>query len=110
MLFETSLNLLSGYKVEDHQHAMVCFHPLVFHGDFLHGPERDLFRCPAETVDKVYHLYWIFLSCTMFVFRGTNKTVLTSNASPERLENMNKLIEDHRINFDVDVDVLCKLC
>ncbi len=31
MLPETSLNLLSGYKVEDHQHSMEYYHVLVFH-------------------------------------------------------------------------------
>ena len=39
MLPETSLNLLSGYKVEDHQHSMECYHVLVFHRSFHFGPD-----------------------------------------------------------------------
>ena len=60
MLPETSLNLLSGYKVEDHQHSMECYHVLVFHRCLSFGPERNLFKCPPDTVDKVYHLHWRF--------------------------------------------------
>ena len=36
--------------------------------------------------------------------------MLTSNASPKRLENLNKLIEDNRRNVDADIDVIYKLC
>ena len=66
MLPESSYNLLSGDKVEDHQHSMECFHVLVFHQNFTHGPERNLLRCPSTKIDQVYHLYWRFLSCVMF--------------------------------------------
>jgi len=69
MLPESSLHLLSGYKVEDHQHSMGCYHVLMFHRSFHFGPERNLFKCSPDTVDKVYHLYWRFFSCTMFLFR-----------------------------------------
>jgi hypothetical protein len=109
MLFESNLNLLSGYKVEYHQHAMECFPLLLFHGSFHRGPERNLFRCPLKTFDKVYYIYWRFFPCTIFLFRGANKTVLTSNASQQKLENKNKLIEKHRRIVDAHVDVLCKL-
>ena len=109
MLPESSVNLLSGYKVEDHQHSMECFHALVFHRVFR-GPERHLFRCPGEIIDKVYHLYWRFLSSTMFLFRGAQRIVLKSDASHETIENTNIMIENHRKNFNVDVEVLCILC
>ena len=39
MLPESSLTLLSGYKVEDHQHSMECYHVLVFHRSFHFGPD-----------------------------------------------------------------------
>lgn len=77
MLPESSLNLLSGYKVEDHQHSMECYHVLVFHRNFTNEAERNIFKCPLETVEKVYHLYWRFLSCAMFLFRGAHRTLQT---------------------------------
>ena len=46
MLPETSLNLLSGSKVEDHQHAMESCHILVFHRCFVDDTENVLFKCP----------------------------------------------------------------
>ena len=46
ILPESSLNIFSGYKVEDHHHAMECFHVLVFHRNFTNEPERNLFKCP----------------------------------------------------------------
>ena len=107
MLPDTSTNLFSGYKVEDHQHSMECFHVLVFHRNFTHIPERKLFKCPFETVDKVYHLYWRFLSCAMFLFRGAHRTVETD---PEMVEAANQVIIAHRRDFDQDVEVLAKLC
>lgn len=110
MLPDTSLNLLSGYKVEDHQHSMESYHVLVFHQIFTHGPERNLFTCPLTTIDKVYHLYWRFLSCVMFLFRGADRTFSTSTNSVEHLEATNATILEHRSNFDKDVEVLCKLC
>jgi hypothetical protein len=66
ILPESSLNLLSGYKVEDHQHSMECYHVLVFHRIFTREPERRMLKCPVGTIEKVYHLYWRFLSCAMF--------------------------------------------
>jgi hypothetical protein len=110
MLPETSLNLLSGYKVEDHQHAMESYHVLVFHRCFAVETEKVLFKCPLSTTLQVYHLYWRFLSCAMFLFRGADRTIVTSKDSPGKLEATNRTISDHRRNFDKDVEVLCKLC
>ena len=110
MLPESSVNLLSGYKVEDHQHAMECYHVLVFHRCFDVPTEKVLFKCPPSTTLQVCHLYWRFLSCSMFLFRGADKTVITSKQSPEKLERTNRIIATHRLNFDKDVEVLCKLC
>ena len=110
MLPESSLNLLSGYKVEDHQHAMENYHVLVFHRVFTNEPERNLFNCEVGTIDKVYHLYWRFLSCAMFLFRGADDTWATSANSEEEVARANELILHHRQNFDKDVEVLCKLC
>lgn len=110
MLPESSVNLLSGYKVEDHQHAMESYHVLVFHRCFDVPTEKALFKCPPSTTLQVYHLYWRFLSCSMFLFRGADKTVITSKQSPEKLERTNRIIATHRLNFDKDVEVLCKLC
>ena len=107
---DTSLNLLSGYKVEDHQHSMECYHVLVFHRIFTHGPERESFSCAGSMVDKVYHLYWRFLSCAMFCFRGADRTSATAADSEEALEAKNRVIIEHRKNFDNDVEVLGKLC
>ena len=110
MLPDSSLKLLSGFKVEDHQHSIKCYHVLVFHQIFTHGPERSLFICPNSRVDKVYHLYWRFLSIVMFLFRGADRTCATSGDSKEKVESMNRLILEHRKFFDKDVEVLCKLC
>lgn len=110
ILPESSLNLLSGYKVEDHQHSIECFHIIVFHRNFRRGPERDLFKCPKVTIDKVYHIYWRFISCTMFLFRGADRCVATIHDPIEVIERKNELIRYHRLNFDKDVEVLCKLC
>jgi len=110
MLQETSVNLLSGYKVEDHQHAMEAYHVLVLHRCFEVENERALFKVPESTTIQVYHLYWRFLSCAMFLFRGADRTVVTSEDSPEKLASMNRLVSSHRTNFDMDVEVLCKLC
>jgi hypothetical protein len=107
ILPESSLNLFSGYKVEDHQHSMECYHVLVFHRNFTHGPERELFSCDVSILDKVYHLYWRFLSCAMFLFRGADRTSATA---AESKEVQDRVILQHRMNFDKDVEVLCKLC
>ena len=96
MLPDSSLKLLSGYKVEEHQHSMESYHVLVFHLNFTHGPERNLFRCPIYKINKVYHLYWRFLSCVMFLFRGADRTCATSSDSKEKAESMNRLILEHR--------------
>jgi len=109
LLPESSDNLLSGYKVEDHQHAIECYHVLVFHRNFKRGPERELFTCGGDTIDKVYHLYWRFVSCTMFLFRGGDRAVVTANDSEDTIERRNLMIVDQRKNFDKDVEVLCKL-
>ena len=107
ILPESSDNILSGYKVEDHQHGMECFHVLVFHRIFTNATERNLLRCPLDTVDKVYHLYWRFLSCAMFLFRGADRTVETN---PENVAATNEIITSHRRDFIKDVEVLAKLC
>ena len=107
ILPESSSNLLSGYKVEDHQHALECYHVLVFHQNFTCLPERKLFQCASDTIDKVYHLYWRFLSCAMFLFRGGDKTCQTNE---ELVESTDRVIIAHRLNFDKDVEVLAKLC
>ena len=105
MLPDSSLNLLSGYKVEDHQHAMECYHVLAFHQNFTHGLERDLFRCDSLVLDKVYHMYWRFLSCGMFLFRGADKTTAADDASEEHVHAITRVIIDHRLNFEKDVEV-----
>ena len=110
ILPESSLNLLSGYKVEDHQHSMECYHVLVFHRIFTLEPERRMLKCPVATIDKVYHLYWRFLSCAMFLFRGAHGAVVTSTQSQEEIESCDRVILHLRNNFDKDVEVLCKLC
>jgi len=110
MLPESSLNLLSAYKVEDHQHAMKNYHVLVFHRGFANEMERNLFTCKFGTICKVYHLYWRFLSCAMFLFRRTDETWATISNSEEEVKRANDLILHHRGNFDRDVEVLCKLC
>jgi hypothetical protein len=107
ILPESSENIMSGYKVEDHQHALECFHVLVFHRCFTNESERNLFKCSLETVDKVFHLYWRFISCAMFLFRGADGTVQTN---PEYVADTNREIIGHRYNFDKDVEVLAKLC
>jgi hypothetical protein len=61
ILPETSFNLLSGYKVEDHMHGMECYHVLVFHQNFTSEPERNLLKCHADKFDKVYHLCWCLI-------------------------------------------------
>ena len=94
MLPESSLNLLSGFKVEDHQHSMESYHVLLFHRTFR-GPERNLFKCSPDKVDKVYHLYWRFLSCTMFLFRGGDSTIVSMDAPPVMFESMIDLITEH---------------
>ena len=73
-------------------------------------PERELFACPIATIDKVYHFYWRVLSCAMFLFRGADRTVATTRDSQEQVHAQNRLILEHRQNFDKDVEVLCKLC
>jgi hypothetical protein len=110
MLPYSSLNLLSGYKVEDHQHAMESYHILVFHRYFAVEAEINLFKCPTIKALEVYHLYWRFLSCAMFLFRGGDNTIATSEDPPGKLESTNRAIIDHIRNFDKDVEVLCKLC
>ena len=107
ILPESSLNILSGYKVEDHQHSMECFRVLVFHQNFTNATEINVFKCPSDTVDKLYHLYWRFLSCAMFLFRGANRTVQTC---PENVAATNEIITAHRRDFNKDVEVLAKLC
>jgi len=110
MMPDSSTNLLSGYKVEDHQHAMESYHILVFHRCFAVETEINLFKCPTTKALQVYHLYWRFLSCAMFLFRGGDNTCVTSEDPPAKLESMNRAIIDYRRNFDKDVEVLCKLC
>ena len=68
ILPESSLNLLSGYKVEDHQPSMECDHVLLFHRFFTHGQERESFSCDVSILDKVYHLFWRFMSCARCFF------------------------------------------
>ena len=46
----------------------------------------------------------------MFLFRGADRTVATTRDSQEQVDAQNRLILDHRHNFDKDVEVLCKLC
>ncbi len=68
-----------------------------------------MFKCPPDTVDKVYHLYWRFFPCTMFLFRGENMTVVTDKDTPKKIEPTNRVITHHRTNFDAGVKVLCTL-
>jgi hypothetical protein len=89
---------MSGYKVEDHQHSLECFHVLVFHRISTIKPERNLLKCPLETIDKVYLLYWRFLSCAMFLFRGADRAEQTN---PEEVAATNEIITAHRRNFDI---------
>ncbi len=110
MLPKSSLNLLSGYKFEDHLHAMESYHILVFHRCFLVATEKALFKCPSSKMVQVYHLYWRFLSCAMYLFRGAEVPIVTREDSPECLARKNRLISQYRRNFDKDVEVLCKLC
>ena len=110
VLPETSLNLLNGYKVEDHQYSMESYHVLVFHRYFAVDTETILFKCLLSTTLHVNHLYGRFLSCAMFLFRGADMTIVTSKDSPEKLEQTNRTFSDHRRNFEKDVEVLCKLC
>jgi hypothetical protein len=44
------------------------------------------------------------------VFRGADRTVATAAYSTEVLQARNAAILKHMKNFDMDVDVLCKLC
>ena len=106
ILFESSFNIMSGYKVEDHQHSLECFHVLVFHRNFTIESDRNLFKCSLEMVDQVYHLYWRFVSCAMFLFRGVDQAVETNT---ENVADRNKAIIAHIKNFDKDVEVLAKL-
>ena len=46
----------------------------------------------------------------MFLFRGSDKTTVTDDASEEQVHAINRVIIDHRLNFEKDVEVLCKLC
>jgi hypothetical protein len=110
ILPELSLYFLSGYKVEDQQHSMECYHVLLFRRVFTHGPERESFSCDVSILDTVYFLYWRFLSCAMFLYRGADRTVATAANSTELLQARNAVILKHKKNFDMDVDILCKLC
>jgi hypothetical protein len=89
---------------------MECYHVLVFHRMFTHGPERESFSCAVSIVDKVYHLYWRFFSCAISCFREADRTSATAADSKEVLQARNTIILKHRKNFDMDVNVLCKLC
>jgi hypothetical protein len=107
ILPKSSENITSVYKVGDHQHALECFHVLVFHRCFTKESERNVFECSLETVDQVYHLYWRFTSCAMFLFRGSDRIVQTIL---EDVADTNREIIGHRYNCDKDVEVLAKLC
>ena len=85
----------------------INYHFLVFHENFTCLPERMLFQCASHTIDKIYHLYWQFLSCAMFLFRGGDKYCQTN---VELVESTDRVIIAHRLNFDKDVEVLAKLC
>ncbi len=84
MLSESSPNLLSGYKVEDHQHAMECFHVLVFHRVFR-GPERKLLKCPAKNGRQGISLVLEVLVCHDVPFYGRKKAVVTADDSHETI-------------------------
>ena len=72
--------------------------------------ERDLFKCPEFAIDKVYHIYLRFISFTMFLFWDADTCVATINGPIEALERkINNLVRYHRLNFDKDVELLCKL-
>jgi hypothetical protein len=51
-----------------------------------------------------------FLVLRNVLFMGADRNVINSKDSLEKLENTNREIVAHRLNFDKDVEVLCKLC
>ena len=70
ILPETGLNLHSGYKVEDHQHAMESYHVLVFHICFVVDTEKVLLKCLLSTTLQVNHFNRLFFSSAKFFSQG----------------------------------------
>ena len=78
---------------------------LVFYKNLPSGHERYFLKYHVNKIDKVYQMYWRFLSCAMLLKRGGDKNNQTNE---ELVENTNLAITHHRMNFDMDVEVLAK--
>ena len=103
-------NLLSGHKAEDHIHSMETFEPITFYKAWKASRPRWVAAgVSIELVDSLYHLYFRFVSCAMFLFRGSNGLRVLESDPPEKLDRNNAIIARRRANFEADVTVLCIL-
>ena len=90
---------------------MLCYHVFLLHRVFSHGPKRESFFCDVNIPGKVYHLYWRFLSCAMFLFRGQIALARRLQTLKGYYKHVIRLFSlKQRKNFAMNVYVLCKLC
>jgi hypothetical protein len=106
ILPDKSSNLFSGFKIEDHLHAMETFEPLVFYSVF------DAF----DNGHQMKVLYFRFVSAAMFLLRGSIFTKCTGEGYDpngillkEMIERRNQVILRQRRECISNIKSCCIL-